>query len=408
MADGPLRGVRILDLTHVWAGPLGTRILADLGADVIKIEAPTSRGPREGARFNFSGWIGGEPGDEPWNRVAVFVKLQRNKRSVAIDLKTDAGRETFLELVAVADVVIENFSAEAMPALGLGYDALSRANPSIIYMAMPGYGKDGPYRDWVAFGPTVEAMSGLSHVLGYGPEEPRNTAMALMDPIAAVNAAGAIVTALREREATGRGGFLEMSLHESGVVFCGPWLVEHQLGGSVERIGNRHPAMAPHGVYPSRGEDAWVAIACRDDRDWRGLCSLIGAGLDPSASLAERRMGCEAIDAKISAWTAARTREEGAVALQAGGVPAGPVNVTPDMTADPQVRERGFFVPLEPGPTPVPGNPIKMAGIGSGDWTPCPRLGADNAAILRDWLDYDDERIAEMEREGVLADKPPA
>ena len=408
MADGPLRGVRILDLTHVWAGPLGTRILADLGADVIKIEAPTSRGPREGARFNFSGWIGGEPGDEPWNRVAVFVKLQRNKRSVAIDLKTDAGRETFLELVAVADVVIENFSAEAMPALGLGYDALSRANPSIIYMAMPGYGKDGPYRDWVAFGPTVEAMSGLSHVLGYGPEEPRNTAMALMDPIAAVNAAGAIVTALREREATGRGSFLEMSLHESGVVFCGPWLVEHQLGGKVERIGNRHPAMAPHGVYPSRGEDAWVAIACRDDRDWRGLCSLIGAGLDPSASLAERRTGCDVIDAKISAWTAARTREEGAVALQAAGVPAGPVNVTPDMTADPQVRERGFFVPLEPGPTPVPGNPIKMAGIGSGDWTPCPRLGADNAAILRDWLDYDDERIAEMEREGVLADKPPA
>lgn len=408
MADGPLRGVRILDLTHVWAGPLGTRILADLGADVIKIEAPTSRGPREGARFNFSGWIGGEPGDEPWNRVAVFVKLQRNKRSVAMDLKTDAGRETFLELVAVADVVIENFSAEAMPALGLGYDALSRANPSIIYMAMPGYGKDGPYRDWVAFGPTVEAMSGLSHVLGYGPEEPRNTAMALMDPIAAVNAAGAIVTALREREATGRGSFLEMSLHESGVVFCGPWLVEHQLGGNVERIGNRHPAMAPHGVYPSRGEDAWVAIACRDDRDWRGLCSLVGAGLDPSASLAERRTGCEAIDAKISAWTAARTREEGAVALQAAGVPAGPVNVTPDMTADPQVRERGFFVPLEPGPTPVPGNPIKMAGIGSGDWTPCPRLGADNAAILRDWLDYDDERIAEMERDGVLADKPPA
>ena len=408
MADGPLRGVRILDLTHVWAGPLGTRILADLGADVIKIEAPTSRGPREGARFNFSGWIGGEPGDEPWNRVAVFVKLQRNKRSVAIDLKTDAGRETFLELVAVADVVIENFSAEAMPNLGLGYDALSRANPSIIYMAMPGYGKDGPYRDWVAFGPTVEAMSGLSHVLGYGPEEPRNTAMALMDPIAAVNAAGAIVTALRERDATGRGSFLEMSLHESGVVFCGPWLVEHQLGGNVERIGNRHPAMAPHGVYPSRGEDAWVAIACRDDRDWRGLCSLIGAGLDPSVSLAERRTGCDVIDAKISAWTAARTREEGAVALQAAGVPAGPVNVTPDMTADPQVRERGFFVPLEPGPTPVPGNPIKMAGIGSGDWTPCPRLGADNAAILRDWLDYDDERIAEMEREGVLADKPPA
>ena len=408
MADGPLRGVRILDLTHVWAGPLGTRILADLGAEVVKIEAPTSRGPREFPRLNLGGWIGGEPGDDPWNRLAVFVKFQRNKRSVAIDLKTDAGRETFLELVAVADVVIENFSAEAMPALGLGYEALSRANPSIIYMAMPGYGKDGPYRDWVAFGPTVEVMSGLTHVLGYGPDEPRNTAVALMDPIAAVNAASAIVTALRERETTGRGGFIEMSLHESGVAFCGPWLVEHQLGKKVERIGNRQPAMAPHGVYPSRGDDAWVAIACRHDADWRALSTVVDVGLDPSAILPERRAAADAVDRALSEWTASRTKEDAATVLQAAGVPAGPVNVTPDMVADVQVQERGFFVPLEPGPTPVPGNPIKLDGIGSDDWTPCPRLGADNAAVLREWLGYDDKRIAGMERAGVLANKPPA
>ena len=408
MANGPLGGVRILDLTHVWAGPLGTRILADLGAEVVKIEAPTGRGPRVLPRFNFSGWIGGEPGDDPWNRLAVFVKLQRNKRSVAIDLKTEAGRDAFLELVAVADVVIENFSADAMPALGLGYEALARANPSIIYVAMPGYGKDGPYRDWVAFGPTVEVMSGLTHVLGYGADEPLNTAIALMDPIAALNAAGAVVTALRERERNGRGAFIEMSLHESGVVFCGPWLVEHQLGGRVERIGNRHPAMAPHGVYPSEGADAWVAIACRNDRDWHRLCSVIDGELDPSASLAERRAKSDGIDARIAGWTSERTKEAAAEALQAAGVPAGPVNVTPDMTADPQVRERGFFVPLEPGPTPVPGNPIKMEGIGSDDWTPCPKLGADNGAVLRDWLGYENEKIVELERDVVLVDKPPA
>ena len=338
----------------------------------------------------------------------MFVKLQRNKRSVAIDLKTKAGREAFLELVAVADVVIENFSADAMPALGLDHDALSRANPSIIYMAMPGYGKDGPYRDRVAFGPTVEVMSGLTHVLGYGADEPRNTAIALMDPIAALNAAGAIVTALRERQATGQGSFIEMSLHESGVAFCGPWLVEHQLGGRVERIGNRHPSMAPHGVYPCSGDDAWVAIACRNDADWRGVCSVIGAALDPTASLADRRAQSDTLDEAIAAWTANRAKHDAASELQAAGVPAGPVNITPDMTADPQVRERGFFVPIEPGPTPVPGNPIKMDGIGSDDWTPCPTLGADNAAVLRDWLGYDDGRIREMERAGVLADKPPA
>ena len=306
-------------------------------------------------------------------------------------------------------MVIENFSAEAMPALGLGYEVLARANPSIVYMAMPGYGKDGPYRDWVAFGPTVEVMSGLTHVLGYGPDEPRNTAVALMDPIAAVNAAGALVTALRERAATGRGSFVEMSLHESGVVFCGPWLVEHQLGGKVERIGNRHPGDG----------SAWgLPVRVGTTPGWRSRAGTMPTGAryatwsardsNRPRTVAERRASADAIDRAISEWAATRTKENAADAFQAAGVPAGPVNVTPDMVADPQVRQRGFFVPLEPGPTPVPGNPIKMDGIGSDDWTPCPRLGADNAAVLRDWLGYDDEKIAGMERAGVLADKPPA
>ena len=494
MADGPLRGVRVLDLTHVWAGPLATRILADLGAEVVRIEAPAGRGhgvyPIEEV---VGGWIGGSPGDEPWNRVAAAVKLQRNKRSVAIDLKTEPGRAIFLELAALADVVIENFSVHAMPGLGLGYAALSAVNPRILYMAMPGFGTDGPYRDRVAFGPTVEAMSGMAEVFGYGPEEPRNTATAFMDPVAALNAAGAVLSALRDRQRTGRGAFIEMALYESGVAFCGPWLIAHQLhqkghppqdqrghppstgtptehrqghppstgtptehedqrghppstGASTEhqkghppphrqghppphqkghppstgthtehqkghppqRIGNRHPAMAPHGVYACRGENAWVAIACRNDSDWGGLCSVIGGNLEANANLWERRAQSDVIDAAISAWTTGRAKEEAASLLQAAGVPAGPVNTTPEMVADPQVRARGFFVPLEPGPTPMPGNPVKMAGIGSGDWTPSARLGADNAAILRDWLGYDAQRIAELERRGVLADKPPA
>ena len=166
--------------------------------------------------------------------------------------------------------------------------------------------------------------------------------------------------------------------------------------------------MAPHGVYRCTGDDAWVAIACRNDADWRGICSVVGTGLDPTARLVDRRAHSDDVDGEISAWTTHRTKHDAATALQAAGVPAGPVNITPDMTADPHVQERGFFVPIEPGPTPVPGNPIKMVGIGSDDWTPCPTLGADNAAVLRDWLGYDDERIGEMERAGVLADRPPA
>lgn len=406
-ADGPLRGVRILDLTHVWAGPLATRILADLGAQVVKVEAPFGRGPRTvPTELNLGGWLG-DWRREPWNANAVFVKLQRNKRSLGLDLKTVDGRATFLKLTAVADVVIENFSARAMPDLGLGYDQLKAANPAIIHVAMPGYGTHGPYRDRVAFGPTVEVMSGLTHVLGYAPGEPRNTGMALMDPIAAVNAAAAVVTALNEREVSGRGAFVELALHESGAAFCGPWLIEHQLGGTVGRIGNRHPRMAPHGVYPCAGDDAWVAIGCRDDLDWEALCRIVGAALDAGMRFADRLAAQKTIDAAITAWTAERAKADAERSLLAAGVPAGAVNTTPDMVADPQVKARGFFVPLEAGGVPMPGNPIKMRGISPDDWTPCPALGADNAFVLRSWLGYDAAAVADLARAGTLVDKPP-
>jgi len=407
VADGPLRGVRILDLTHVWAGPLATRVLGDLGAEVVKIEAPMGRGPREfHGGLPLGGWLGGGPPKEPWNVNAIFVKLQRNKRSVALDLKEKAGRALFLELVAVADVVIENFSARAMPSLGLDYEQLAAVNPNLVYVAMPGYGKSGPYCERVAFGPTVEPMSGLTTVMGYAADEPRNTAMALMDPITAVNAAAAVVDALRRRERAGKGAFVELSLHEGGVEFCGPWLIETQLGGQPSPIGNRHPQMAPHGVYRCAGDDAWVAIGCRSEVHWQALCGIVDE-LPQGADLAARFVAEEAIDAAIAAWTARRTKDEAASALQAVGVPAGPVNITPDMTADGQVQARGFFVPLEPGPTPMPGNPVKMNGIGSEDWTPCPRLGADNGAVLEDWLGCDQSRVAALQRAGVLVDKPP-
>ena len=409
MAKGPLNGVRILDLTHVWAGPLATRILADLGADVVKIEAPTSRGPRSYGRTTpLGGWIGGAPGDEPYNVNAVFVKLQRNKKSVAVDLKTSVGRTTFLELVKNADVVMENFSARAMPSLRLDYPVLSAANPKIIYVSMPGYGMNGPYRNRVAFGPSVEPLSGLTNVMGYGPDEPRNTAMALPDPIAALNATSAVVTALRRRQQTGRGALVEMSLHEGAAAFCGPWLIEHQLGEPVKRFGNRHPNMAPCGIYRCAGSDDWVAIACRDDRDWYAICATIPGSLDATADLEERVQTHHNIDQLIETWTLRHSKTAAADILQEANIPAGPVNTTPDMTSDSQTIARNFFVSIERGPTPIPGNPIKMKGISSEDWTPCPRLGADNHEILREWLGYSIEEIDALECSGVIVNRPPA
>ena len=183
MTSLPLHNLRVLDLTHVWAGPLAVRFLSDLGAEVVKIEAPYGRGPRDAAYEPLGGWLGGEAGDEPWNVNAIFVKFHRNRKSLCLNLKQPRLRELFLQLVEVADVVIENFSADAMQDLGLGYEELKAINPKIIYVSMPGYGMSGPYRDRVAFGPTVEAMSGLSSMLGYSPDEPYNSAIAPMDPI---------------------------------------------------------------------------------------------------------------------------------------------------------------------------------------------------------------------------------
>lgn len=414
-ADGPLANVRILDLTHVWAGPLAVRYLADLGADVVRVEAPGGRGPQVFPYAPLGGWLGGAPGDDPWNNNAIFVKLMRNRRSLCIDLKEDAGRELFLALVASADVLMENFSALALARLGLGYEVLKAHNPRLIYVAMPGFGNSGPLSERVAFGPTVEAMSGLTDVLGYAEDEPKNTAMALMDPISGAHSFAVVTQALLQREQTGRGCQVEMSLHEGGVNYSGPWLIERQLGHAVATWGNRHPQMVPHGIFPCQGDDQWIAIACAEQRHWRGLLAFLAdQGVDmPTSWTAEMDLHARrAVEGQIEGLLTSLTRQfdkhSVAEALQAAGVPAGAVNTTPDMVSDAQTRARGFFVDYERHATPMPGNPLKMTARDPASWTPCPALGAHNDEVLADWLGYDEPAIANAKQSGVLHDKPPS
>ena len=404
--SGPLSGIRILDLTHVWAGPLAVRFLSDLGAEVVKIEAPYGRGPQTAAYSPLGGWMSGDPGDEPWNRNALFTKLHRNRRSLCLDLKQESAREVFLQLVAIADVLVENFSAHAMANMGLPDTTLRQANPNLINVSMPGFGSTGPYCNRVAFGPIVEPMSGLTTMLGYSAQEPRNSAMALMDPIGGTSAAAAITRALRHRRETGKGCRVELSLHEGGVSYSGPWLIDEQLGNAPTCIGNRHPGMAPHGVFRCRGDDHWIAIACQDDDAWRRLAIDTGAG-DPDWKLETRQANADEIEAALSAWSAERSRESAVSHLQTLGVAAGAVNTTPDMLNDEQVIHRGFFVPYERFNTPMPGNAAHMAGIDPSSWRACPRLGENNAEVLTDWLDLPASQIAELEANGVLLDKPP-
>jgi len=410
--NGPLNGVRILDLTHVWAGPLATRILSDLGAEVVKIERALGRGPRVASIEPIAGWIGGQPGAEPWNNNAAFVKLARNAQSVSLDLKQKQGRDLFLQLVAVADVVIENFSARAMPAMDLGYEVLRAHNPKIIYVTMPGYGTSGPYKDWVAFGPTVEPMTGLGQMLGYSEDEPRNSAMALMDPIGGTTAVTALLTALRDREQTGKGCYVELSLHECGVSFNGPWLIERQLGGDLRPQGNAHPEMAPHGMYRCRSRDLqddadWIAIACQDQQAWNGLVSLLGADLDAAWDARERAARAEFIEAVIANWTLHLDKDAAAEALQQVGVAAGPVATAPDMLAESQAQARQFFVPYEREATPIPGNPIHMSGLSHDDWSPCPALGAHSQSVLQQWLDMSVQQTQQLLKAQIIAERPP-
>ena len=408
-ATRPLAGVRIIDLTRIWAGPLATRILADLGAEVIKVEAPSGRGPA-------AGMPGSAPVERPWNRQPLFNKLNRNKQSVAIDLKSAAGRHAFLALVRASDVVIENFSARAMPGLGLGYEALRAVKPDVIYIGMPSFGMDGPYRDYVGLGPSIEPTTGLTALMGYGPDEPRVTSKAISDAIGGTNAAVAVLVALARHARTGEGACIDLSQQECGIAFLGEHVLERQLTGrEPERRGNAHRAYAPHGVYRCAGDDDWIAIAVRDDAEWAALDAAAGRGWAADArfaTLEARRAHRAALDDAIEAWTCAQEKRALMAALQARRVPAGAVLATPEWTSDPHLVDRGYFAELthpEAGPERWDGLPLRFDGRRPYDrWVPAPLLGGDNVAVLREIARISADDIARLAERGVIVDRPPA
>lgn len=417
--EPPLSGVRILDLTRVWSGPLATRVLGDLGAEVIKVEHPVARGPARVADpdpIRASFYPGNDPGDDPWNRSAAFNKLNRNKLSLTLDLSHPAGLEAMRRLAAISDAVIENYSPRVMGNLGLGYDVLSELNPGIILVSMPGYGLDGPMRDRVAYGSTLDAESGVAALMGYEDGGPQRLGVALPDPVAGFHAVAALLTALVQRRATGLGQHIDLSQLESMTVFVGDAVVGYQLTGvRPGRHGNRHPHYAPCGVYRCSGEDAWVAIAVEAEEQWAALCRTIArddlTSGERFATAASRRTHHDQIDALISSWTATCTPREAMDRLQAAGVPAGAVLDAAGLHSDLHLRDRGFFVRLEhpsAGAHDYPGQPIRFSetpAVFRGD---APRLGEHNRTVLQGLLNYSDDQIAAMDAGGTIATRPPA
>ncbi|HJL52268.1 MAG TPA: CoA transferase [Arenicellales bacterium] len=411
MAAGPLNGIRVLDFTHVWAGPLGTRILGDLGAEIIKVEAPLARGPA--ALPAGTPVVASVYGDDHWNRQGVTNKLNRNKLGLCIDGKSDQGREVLIDLIRHSDIVVENFSANAMSDLGLGWDDMRLVNPSIIYVAMPGFGHSGPHRDFVAYGTIVEPMCGLTSFMGYSADEPRVTATATPDACAGTTLAATVVTALHRRDKEGIGGYIELALQEAAIVFLGEYFLMAQIDAPPSCSGNGHADYSPHGIYRCAGDDHWIAIATQNESEWQALSTNAGLGWASDGrftTLEDRIKNRLALDEIIQSWTLGFDKTELMVQLQNVGVPAGAVQVTEEFLTDPQSLNRRFFTELGGDHIDTklyPGLPMRTNGVRGENWRPAPKLGEHNHKILSELLDMDDASIKALEESGILRTSPP-
>ena len=338
-AKRPLEGVRIIDMTWVWAGTFGTMNLAHLGADVIRVESSV--------RPDLYRRGGAAPeGIEPsLNTAGMFNQWNQGKRSVAADLRTDAGRDLVKRLVREADVLVQNFATGVMARMGLGYDDLKAINPKLIMASISGYGQTGPYQEYMGYGPATGPLSGLSSVSGYPGKGPEETGVAMPDPTAGITAAYGVCAALLRRDDTGLGEHLDVTLWEATAALNIEAWMEYSLSGKeAERIGNRDPHMAPHGCYPALGEDLWVTIACETENQWAALRKIIpGADDHRFDTLILRKEREDELDELVSAWTSTLDRWFITGVLQEAGIAAFPSFTCQDIVEDPHLNFRGFI-----------------------------------------------------------------
>jgi crotonobetainyl-CoA:carnitine CoA-transferase CaiB-like acyl-CoA transferase len=407
--SGPLSGLRVIEVTANWAGPAGGRHFADLGADVIKVELATKPATRAIAYVH----------DDPtwpfhYNRAGYFNKLNRNKRDICLDLSRPAGRLVFLDLVAKSDVVIENNAARVMGNLGLDFAALSEVNAGIIMCSMSGYGGTGPERNYSAYGSNIETASGLASVLGYGPGEHFGTGTFYADPVSGNQGAVAVLAALHARRRTGKGQWIDISLLEAVTPFFAQPFLEYTVNGKVPMpMGNRSREFAPQGYYRCAGDDSWLAVTVRDERDWRALCGAIGNdGLrdDPAlGTLDGRRARHDEIDAAINAWSAPLDHNRAARLLQEAGVPAAPVMQNWEVLGDNHLNARGFFVRIshpEAGTHLWPGFPYLLAETPAGVYRPAPMFAEHNREVFEGLLGLSPADVAQLYDEGITSDVP--
>ena len=397
----PLAGIRVLDFGHIVAGPFCVRILADLGADVVKVETSRRQG-QTGARR------GDAPVRAGHGRPPLLAHVNRNRRSVDLDLKSDEGRAVGRRLAKVADVIVENFSTGVMDRLGLGYDALKDDNPRLVYASMSGYGHTGPRRAWISMNVNLQAHCGLMTATGAEGDPPIGISNSWNDYIAGLHAAFAILGALAERRRTGRGRHLDVSQFECCVATLGGLVLASAVNGAAPpRLGNRSAERAPQGCYRCAGADDWCAISVADDAAWRALVAAVGneapALADPRfATLAGRRAHHDAIDTAIESWTRRRDKADIERLLQAAGVAAERVRRADEMLDTDEWR--AALRPMDDGTgttTKVVGLPFRFGTSAVASPAPASPIGAHNAEVLRDWLGSEPSGAEALSRSGA-------
>ena len=406
--EGPLAGLRFIEVTANWAGPIAGRHFADLGADVIKVELHTKPATRTLA------WVPADIWPDHYHRAGYFNKLNRNKRAICLNLASDEGRSVLLELVRQADGLIENNAARVMTQLGVGYDVLREVNPGLVMCSMAGFGATGPERNYSAYGSNIEAMSGLASVLGYGPGEYFGTGSYYADPVTGNHGAVAILAALNGRRATGRGRWIDMSLFEAVLPFFAQELLTYAVTGEApEPIGNASPVASPQGIYPCAGEDNWLALTVRDGRDFSALANVIGcpefAGNPTLSTVEGRREASSEIDDAITAWAREQTVPAAAAALQAAGVPAAPVMPNWMVVSDNHLNDRGYFVPVRhpvAGTHVFPGFPWRFEETPGAIARPAPLFAQHNREVFSSLLGMSDAEIEALYAAGATHDAP--
>ena len=397
----PLEGIRVIDMTWVWAGPFGSMNLAHLGADVIRVESSVR--PDLYRRGNAA-----PEGIEPsLNTSGMFNQWNQGKRSVALDLRTPEGIEIVKGLIAEADVVFQNFATGVLERMGLDYDVMRTINPKIILASVSGYGQTGPYRTYMGYGPATGPLAGLASATGFPGEGPEETGVAMPDPTAGITAAYAVTGALLRREETGEGEHLDVTLWEAtAALTVEAWMEYAQRGEQAARIGNRDPHMAPHGCYRAAGDDQWVTIACRNDDEWQRLKSII-PGLDDARfdDLAGRKANEDELDRLVTDWTSMRDRWFVTGKLQTVGIAAFPTFTTQDVVEDPHFNARAFIERLphpEVGPRAHTGIPWRMCVRPNGVKKAAPAIGADTDDVLVDILGREPAEVETLRQKGVL------